>query len=506
MTKLSKKTGKSIHSISEKWIFAAVFALLLPAIYILLTRDFISIGDVPQITILGGLSALTLLSLPILFRFAKSFTTLIGILFTLSYLKFLVVPGVGISFIKLYSLFLIAIWIFSFIALSTKKLELIPWKYTIFLLLFNVILLVNLDIFNLNGFDMYNYIDTCKKYNLLLLSMIIIYDCIKSRKAIDQCEKFLLAGIGFIAVQFIFESLFNYRMTDSGFLMTERAQGITGDSNYAGMFMLAALPFVLRKTKRKKIYQILILGTILIAIYYSFSRTTYLMTMLFFMYKTGQYLYHRFRAAGLVLYGMIGLISAAIGLTCFYLEPFPDSPVLKRIYSLKTRGVQGDTSLRLRYNNAMAAVYMARDYPLMGIGTGQFLNNPIKQKYLLQYGGNSSSVWAHNSYLDIVAQSGFSGLLAYIMLIGLPIILFFRVWKKLTPAQKIQAYPWMEGYCVMIIFNVFLSAYLEKQQWFYWIILIALFNIIQRENQRKIVNEPQQQPELKNAESLTEPV
>ena len=72
-----------------------------------------------------------------------------------------------------------------------------------------------------------------------------------------------------------------------------------------------------------------------------------------------------------------------------------------------------DPALRGRYSEAVAAVHMFRDYPLLGIGTGQY---PLNYRaYAAEIGIDARPEREpHSSYLEMAAESGLAGLVAFV--------------------------------------------------------------------------------------------
>jgi putative inorganic carbon (hco3(-)) transporter len=76
-----------------------------------------------------------------------------------------------------------------------------------------------------------------------------------------------------------------------------------------------------------------------------------------------------------------------------------------------------DAALRGRYSEALAAVHMFRDHPILGIGTGQY--PPNYRSYATRIGIDARPEREpHSSYLEMAAESGLAGLLAFVALLG----------------------------------------------------------------------------------------
>lgn len=76
-----------------------------------------------------------------------------------------------------------------------------------------------------------------------------------------------------------------------------------------------------------------------------------------------------------------------------------------------------DAALRGRYSEALAAVHMFRDHPVLGIGAGQY--PPNYRTYAVRIGIDARpDREPHSSYLEMAAESGLAGLAAFVALLG----------------------------------------------------------------------------------------
>jgi len=121
------------------------------------------------------------------------------------------------------------------------------------------------------------------------------------------------------------------------------------------------------------------------------------------------------------------------------------------------RGGEGLTPLMLRLRNWEVAVRIFRSHPLFGVGLGNF--GDAFTQHLVP--GMNETVYAHNSYLQIMAESG---------LAGLALVLFGTCWLvgKIVTALRGDSRGW-ERLCVclppvaFLIHNLFdFSAYLPS--------------------------------------------
>lgn len=76
-------------------------------------------------------------------------------------------------------------------------------------------------------------------------------------------------------------------------------------------------------------------------------------------------------------------------------------------------GVNSEGSFRGRSSEMMMAVYMFSDYPLLGVGAGNF--RQLYPEYIREYGSpvKDEQRNAHNFYLEVAAEHGLLGLIAW---------------------------------------------------------------------------------------------
>lgn len=207
--------------------------------------------------------------------------------------------------------------------------------------------------------------------------------------------------------------------------LADRAQGPQMDSNYLAQFMVVLLPLAwLRvrnsQTRRERLRALAVGGIILVGgVFLTYSRGGLLVLILVVLLAT----YVRWLPPRLVLAG---------ALCALPLLPVVAPVAYKRITSLKTVTALGnpnaDVSLRGRATEMLAAAHVVMDYPLLGVGPGQY-----KPFYSLEYQQTPGIKFkdiqhvrrAHNLYLEMAAETGLIGIAVFL---AIPLLLLRALW------------------------------------------------------------------------------
>lgn len=181
-------------------------------------------------------------------------------------------------------------------------------------------------------------------------------------------------------------------------------EGPTGDRNELAMTMVMALPFlfVLSLTARKvaaRVVALVAIAPCALVTVFSLSRGGFLGLLAVGLYVLFR-LHHKKWLIGLAVVGVVAGIS---------LVP-PE--FYERIGTVKTAH-RDDASSRGRINAWYAAVEMAKDRPLTGVGVGNFL------VHFRRYAPDPDDPHvAHSSFFQILGDAGLPGLLSWLFLVG----------------------------------------------------------------------------------------
>jgi len=232
----------------------------------------------------------------------------------------------------------------------------------------------------------------------------------------------------------------DYRPASFGF----GAQGFQPDIHaFAALMLLGTvgiLGFVKKAQRRDVILGVLCVGLCWIALVLSKSKATFVFAALVSLVL----LIMSLKSNGLALQKIVYLSIAAIAILGFLLLITKNFVWFEYLWQL----LGPDNLNRANFNRALAyrpeifraALYMFSDYPIFGIGQGNFfrLSSQLDishSPYLLEKGGDN----AHNYFLQTLAETGLVGAVAFGLAIGWP---FFRVdhFSKITaPALAMVA-------------------------------------------------------------------
>jgi O-antigen ligase len=121
-----------------------------------------------------------------------------------------------------------------------------------------------------------------------------------------------------------------------------------------------------------------------------------------------------------------------------------------------------------RANMARFGIDLWRDQPLLGLGAGQFR---------VFYSGS----YSHNNYVELIANSGLVGLLAYYVFFGM---LLRRILGMSRVARAPVYLPaWLLTYVILLLLlDIGMVSYYEKTTWVSYALLLAVVYIYQPEH------------------------
>lgn len=97
---------------------------------------------------------------------------------------------------------------------------------------------------------------------------------------------------------------------------------------------------------------------------------------------------------------------------------------------------QHDTSAQIRMAQWQAGIRMFSEYPLTGVGPGNFpYLSPLYTGFRVQ-GGQGGGFVAHNTYIELLAETGFAGLLFYLLSVIITVAGLIKM-KKTFVSNKI---------------------------------------------------------------------
>lgn len=256
----------------------------------------------------------------------------------------------------------------------------------------------------------------------------------------------------------------------------ERATGLTtsnGNPNSLGMTLVASLPLVVllwKETFWAKAIAVSVICMSLVAIVLTGSRTSFACLLLLavtfaFTKKTGP------------LY-LLGFMLLAVSLW-----PFVPDQYRERYSAISAiaSGKQKDESYESHRLTRLAGWHMFLDNPINGVGAGQF-GVANGQKY---WPGPGKKLWlnAHNLYIQIIAELGIIGAVAWLVFI-MPLVRdCFRLRKLLVslrkePPPSLRSFPIGALFCLLALFIGGWTGH-NLYRWM-WYLLAAMVTALQQ--------------------------
>lgn len=252
-------------------------------------------------------------------------------------------------------------------------------------------------------------VQTYISFFIFLFTTLVLVDSIEKLK--KSCVVVLFSM--FIASLYVYNSYIRWGSTRPG--------GIVGDSNYYAMIAISILPMaMLLQGSYRGLMRLFIIGTafsLAASTLLGGSRAGFLGICL-----SAVYLVMHMQRRVLVL-------SAGASVLAILLVVLPVSP-LERLLNPKK---DATSSSEIRSRIIVAGFEMIRDYPLTGVGIGQF--KPMSVKYTPEYATRNGrpTRWdghiAHNTYLNLAAELGIIGLLTFVSII-------FSSWRRARKLAK----------------------------------------------------------------------
>lgn len=211
----------------------------------------------------------------------------------------------------------------------------------------------------------------------------------------------------------------------SGSEDTARTAGPIGDPNFFAQIMVMVLPLALdRFWYARSTLARLAAGyaTLVIAmtVFITFSRGAFLAMVIAFC---AMFVGRKISPAALLLTPLV-LIALLQLAPANYTER-----LLTLTDFLPGQAEEGTTneSFRGRQSEMLAAVMMFQDYPLLGVGVGNYNTRYLEYSRVIGMDGRAENRSAHSLYLEIAAERGLFGLSAFFLLVG---VMFYNLYKS----------------------------------------------------------------------------
>jgi len=254
-----------------------------------------------------------------------------------------------------------------------------------------------------------------------------------------------------------------------------RLAGPIGEKNTYARILLVLLPLVLAliRTERDRLAQLVAAGCgglILCGIALTFSRSAAVVMALLLVVAVVLRVVP-IRHALLLVAAVVAVVLAVAPQYVLRLQTLSTADTATEQTST------ADNALRGRATENLAAFYVFRDHPIIGVGPHEFY-----QRYSQVYGNKldlrylETSRRAHNLYLEIAADTGVIGLSVFLAIVGVTLVQLWglaRFWRR-HRRYDLEAYAQglvlaLTGY---LLTGVFLQLNYERYFW----LLVALAN------------------------------
>jgi O-antigen ligase len=271
-----------------------------------------------------------------------------------------------------------------------------------------------------------------------------------------------------------------------------RAGGPVGGPNRFAQILLTMLPLGLSLlwTERKRDTRLLAAltsGLILAGVLLTYSRggSVALIALVWLLFVFG-YLRVRQILVGAVVTGLlvtavapgyIGRIQSMIGL-----ERFVSEAVVEK--------KQGDSAIRGRLTEMLAAMHVFLDHPVVGVGPGQFspfYSLEYMQNPEIQFRHIENTRRAHTLYFELAAETGILGLALFLTIAGIVLVRLGRLRRQLRlrrPDLSHVAAAFYASLAMYFVTAVFLHFSYQRYYWIALALAAIAARLIQEESEK----------------------
>ncbi|MBN2549573.1 MAG: O-antigen ligase family protein [Anaerolineales bacterium] len=328
------------------------------------------------------------------------------------------------------------------------------------------------------------YIGLFRLIRLLAFSLMVM-DLIRSWQRAEWLAKFLVLG-GLSGATLTLQQAFIEGARRAG-------EGIAGNENGTAAVLVTILPFAfyLYRSQRNAAWRWLgglYLVLAVIAVITTYSRTSYLLLVVFFLAHYWEEIKRRSRLVSLIMLTAV-LVGGIILLPQERIRERTQTilPYIKNTFS----GNSGTVSVRgFIWRVGLA---MAWDHPFLGVGYENFDDNfrlyRFKVPDIPERSSSKSS--SHNSYIGFLAELGLIGLGLWLGLLYALLRLLRQSWLKLvndrTSAQFLMARAVIFGFLMQVAYGLSINIQEEKMFWLLAGIGLAIGRLV---SQVHSTNEP----------------
>ena len=333
----------------------------------------------------------------------------------------------------------LSIILFSFIVVklfSTKKFE-FKLNYSLsFYLLFLIMALLSI----VNSFNPTSAVIELTKHFVTFLFLVFTFSIFNNKRSYINSAILVLVGFLFLETCYILKIFIdNYSFENPPSRLRE-FQGLAYNQNIGSLSILAKIPlalFLFIKSK-SKIYKYLLLAIIAISVFDILiigSRSAIygvyllLLSLISFFLFQKKLIFFEINKKTL-LKPIFIIISVFILQNILYTNSKSNLQAIDRSLQLTN-----DFSINYRLKLWESSLEMIKDYPLLGIGIGNWKIISIKyaKNYMKQY---SVPKHAHNDFIHVMAETGILGGLFYLLFFVSPFYFIVKKYSSFSTREK----------------------------------------------------------------------
>jgi putative inorganic carbon (hco3(-)) transporter len=262
--------------------------------------------------------------------------------------------------------------------------------------------------------------------------------------------------------------------TVGGVSLRPRLAGPIGEKNRYAQILLVLVPlavsrFQAERDRRLRLLAAACAALILCGVLLTFSRgaAVAMILLVVAMVLFRQVSLRQFLVLALTLVALVAIVAP---------DYVARVQTLAAADSALSNGGGADGAIVGRATENLAALYVFRDHPALGVGPGQFFRhysaaygNALDLRYL------KTNRRAHNLYLEIAADTGALGLAAFLSIVGVTMAQLWRLtvyWRRRNRDLAALARAFLLAIVAYLATGIFLQLAYERYFWF----LLALAN------------------------------
>jgi putative inorganic carbon (HCO3(-)) transporter len=253
---------------------------------------------------------------------------------------------------------------------------------------------------------------------------------------------------------------------------SNRVTGPIDDPNFYGMALLMTLPiavyrFMTETAPRLRLLALAVSLMILSGVLFTYSRGAFVSLII-----TGILIV---RERKLNPYK----IAFGVGALLIVLSPILPAGFTSRLLTLGDilpgdLRLQTESSFRGRSSEAIVALRMFQDYPLLGVGRGNYALNYLDYSSRLGLDDRLEQRQAHSLYLELAAETGIVGITVFSIMQITLFVSVQRAKKRLGSSQRSDLIPWVNGIQYGLIAYLLASLFLHADYIRYFWLIVGL--------------------------------